>query len=346
MTLRIVDANLNRIAEGLRVLEELARFILNDAALTEELRSWRHRLREQGKDKESQLLWARDAQGDVGAESPLTGRTDLSSLVNANARRVEESLRVLEEVSQLPDVPWSAQLFRDARFALYTIEKNLYSRLVRREKAAQIAGLYVIIDSQFLKGRDEVAVARQAIQGGARVIQLRDKGRDKGQVLPVAQALQELCSGRGVPFLVNDHLDIALAANADGLHIGQTDLPLPVARRYLPPDKVIGVSTRNREQALRAQAEGADYVAVGSIFATGTKEGAVVRGLEALREVKSAVSIPVVAIGGINHENAAQVVGAGADAVSVISAILGAEDVAQASREMVQRMEAARAIGK
>lgn len=341
MIFRSIDANLNRLGEGLRVLEEVARFGLNDAALTEQFRSLRHRLRQQAVPLECHLLSARDAVGDVGAEAAMAGRKNLASLAAANAKRAEESLRVLEELSQLPELPLNGEEFRQARFALYTLEKELLSRLSRQQRRQQIAGLYLIIDPDFLNGRDEVEAARLGLRGGARVIQLRDKRRDKGQVLPVARALHELCAAEGVLFLVNDHLDLALSAEADGLHLGQTDLPLPVARRYLPVDSIIGVSTRNAEQARRAEQEGADYVAVGAMFPTSSKEGAVVKGLAALTEVKAAVSLPVVAIGGINKDNVAEVVAAGAAAAAVISAVVGAKDIEAAARELTRRMEEA-----
>lgn len=339
---RILDASFNRLAEGLRVIEEVARFILNDARITEELRRLRHQLREYASKLQVELLASRDAAGDVGAAQELRGRADLASLVTANAKRAQESLRVIEEVCQLPDAPFPPEPFRDARFTLYGVEKELLSHLWRHQRRAGVSGLYVIVDTGFLRGRKEVEVARQALEGGARVIQLRDKSGDKGKLLPVARALQELCRERGALFLVNDHLDLALASGADGLHLGQTDLPVSIARRYLPPDRLIGVSARTREQARKAAAEGADYVAVGSIYPTASKPDAVVRGLEALKEVKAAVSLPVVAIGGINRDNLVPVVQAGADAIAVISAVMAAEDAAQAARELVERMEAAR----
>lgn len=341
MIFRIIDANLNRGAEGLRVLEDLARLGLNDAALSEGFRSLRHRLRQAAAPLEPRLLGERDVVGDVGAQAPPTPRPNPVTLCSANARRAEEALRVLEEMAPLPGVGLDGEVFRQARFALYSLEKGLLSRLGRRERAQKIAGLYVIIDGDFLRGRDEVEAGRASLRGGARVIQLRDKRRDKGVLLPIARALQELCSREGALFLVNDHLDLALASEAHGLHLGQTDLPLSVARQHLPPDRVIGVSTRTATQALRAQEEGADYVAVGSLFPTSTKEGAEVKGIGVLKEVRAAVSLPVVAIGGINHDNVAQVVQAGADAAAVISAVLGAEDIEAAARGLVQRMKEA-----
>lgn len=342
MTLRAMDANLDRAAEGLRVLEDVARFCLNDTSLTERLRSLRHRLREAGRPLERELLSARDAGGDVGAGAVAAGRQGTADLVSANAKRVQESLRVLEEMSHLPGSPLSPQTFQEARFALYSLEKELFARVLRQEARRSISGLYVIIDTDFLKGRAEADICRQALRGGARIVQLRDKAREKGVLLPICRELRAQCDAAGALFLVNDHLDLALASGAHGLHIGQTDLPVAVARRLLPVECLIGVSAKTREQARAAQEGGADYVAVGAMFPTTSKVGAIIKGIEALREVRQAVPLPVVAIGGINRENVAQVVMAGADCIAVINAVMGAPDVEKATADLVAAIEEAR----
>ena len=349
--LRMIDANLNRSSEGLRVLEDVARFLLNDAELSQRLRTLRHDLARETKSLSVGLLSQRDSEHDVGARivasyEPETKQSlqDLSGLVTANAKRVEESLRVLEELAKLPEI--SSMLnsagFEQMRFALYTLERGLISRISRLDKIERIPGLYVILDRQFLVGRDELGIAGQIIEGGARVIQLRDKQSKKGELLLVAQKLKELCSQAGVLFIINDYLDLAMAVDADGLHVGQEDLPLPVVRRELPIDKIVGCSVTTLSQATKAQAEGADYIAVGSIFPTATKKGATVVGVDMLKELKRKVSTPIVAIGGINQNNIGEVVSAGADAVAVISAVLGEEDVGGAVRELVAKMDLAK----
>jgi thiamine-phosphate pyrophosphorylase len=258
----------------------------------------------------------------------------------ANARRAEESLRVLEEFAKLPDL--SSRLnwtnFKDDRFEIYDLEQRLVSKLLRRDRMERISGLYVILDTQALEGRDEVEVAHQAIRGGARVIQLRDKYRSRKELLGVAEGLRDLCARNQALFIVNDYLDLALAADADGLHVGQGDLPLPVVRRELPADRVVGCSTHNLEQALRAEAEGADYIAVGSIYPTPSKEDAKVVGLEVLRQIGQSVSLPLVAIGGINQDNVAEVIAAGATSVAVINAAVGVRDVEGAARKLTQEI--------
>jgi thiamine-phosphate pyrophosphorylase len=273
-----------------------------------------------------------------------TSLQGLADLVTANAKRVEESLRVMEELAKLPEL--SAMLnsasFERTRFAIYRVERELVSRISRRDKAERISGLYVILDRQFLAGRDEMDVARQIIEGGAGIIQLRDKQSEKGQLLRVAQMLKELCSEAGVLFIINDYLDLAMAADADGLHIGQEDLPLPVVRRQLPIDKIVGCSVTTLTQARRAQNEGADYIAVGSIFPTTTKKRAAVAGVDVLKEVRRLVSAPIVAIGGMNQSNVGQAVVAGADAIAVISAVLGEKDVKGAVQKLAARIDLAK----
>lgn len=203
----------------------------------------------------------------------------------------------------------------------------------------QIAGVYAIIDPAACRGRDAVAVARAALAGGARVLQWRDKTRDKGAQLPDARAISQACHDVGAIFIVNDHVDLALAAGADGVHLGQTDLPLADARA-IAPRMILGASTNNAEEAAEAVASTADYVAIGAIFPTSSKDVTRPADLERIVAVKAAVSVPVVAIGGINASNIAQVVAAGADAAAVISAICGADDPEQATRELVRAFAA------
>ena len=344
----MIDANLNRCSEGLRVLEDVARFLLNDAELSQRLRTLRHDLALETKSLTVVLFSHRDSEHDVGGRySKDKGQTleatssrSLLDLVTANAKRVEESLRVIEELAKLPEMNsmLNSAGFEQKRFALYALERDLISRISRRDKIEKIAGLYVILDRQFLAGRDELEVTRQIIEGGARVIQLRDKQSKKGELLLLAQKLRELCSQAGVLFIVNDYLDLALAADADGLHIGQEDLPLPAVRRELPIDAIVGCSVTTVSQATRAQNEGADYIAVGSMFPTTTKKEAIVVGVDMLKELKRVVSVPLVAIGGINQNNVGEVVTAGADAVAVISAVMGEKDVKGAVHKLVARM--------
>jgi len=343
-TLRIIDASLNRIGEGLRFLEDLARLLLNDATLTQQLKNMRHELIRGDWPFHQQLLESRDSAGDIGIDMEVPGeekQRDLPTTVMANARRVQESLRTLEELAKIPGISQKLdpEKFKQTRFSLYTVEQDLLAKLLRKEKTDRLRGLYVIIDTPALKGRGHVEVADQVIRGGATTIQLRDKTMSRKELLSIAQELKKLCAEHNVLFIVNDYLDLALAAEADGLHLGQDDLPIKVARKLLPINRLLGCSVTTVEQAVAAASEGADHIAVGSMYPTPSKETARVVGLEMLRQVRQKVSLPLVAIGGINKDNAAEVRVAGADSVAVISAVLGAKDPEEEARKLVDRLE-------
>ena len=203
-----------------------------------------------------------------------------------------------------------------------------------------LRGLYVIVDPDVASGRLEEEIARLAIAGGATLIQLRDKVHEKGHQLQVAQRLMRVCSGPNLRLFINDHVDVALAARADGVHLGQKDLPVAVVRRRLWRNGLIGCSANNVDEARRAQADGADYVSVGRLFPTTSKEDTRPATLETLRAIKAAVSIPVAAIGGITEENIDAVLAAGADMVCVISAVAAARDPREATRRLAVRIAA------
>jgi len=345
--LRIIDANTNRASEGLRLLEDIARFILNDAGLSQQLKAMRHSLVEETKSLGVKLLSQRDSEHDVGASGENTiaraakqSQQDLPSVITANAKRVAESLRVIEELAKLPETSpmLNSTRFEQLRFSLYSLEQRLTSRILRQDKVKQLAGLYVVLDRQALAGRNELEIAEQVIQGGAKVIQLRDKQSSKGELLPVAQKLKALCDKSGILFIINDYLDLVLAVAADGVHIGQRDLPLPIIRKELPIDRIVGCSVTTVSQAIKAQNEGADYIAVGSIFPTPTKKDATVVGVNRLKQIRQVVSSPLVAIGGINEDNIGEVMAAGADSVAVISAVLSKGDVKGAVQRLMAKV--------
>ncbi len=201
-----------------------------------------------------------------------------------------------------------------------------------RKQRSRIAGVYVLTDET----GDPVSLARDALAGGARAIQLRDKQRDAGLVLPTARAIAALCRSAGALFIVNDRVDVALAAGADGVHLGQTDLPLGEARSLLGPDAWIGVSVEDAEQVRQAEVGGADYLGVGPIFGTATKPDAGdAVGLEQLRRFSAITSLPIVAIGGITARDARAVMTAGAAAVAVITAVSRAPDPRAATAALV-----------
>ena len=198
--------------------------------------------------------------------------------------------------------------------------------------------LYAILDRSVARGRDLPGLLDAVLAGGCRLVQLREKTMPLGDLLPLARSLARRCREVGALLIVNDRADLALAAGADGLHVGQDDLPARQARGLLPSSMILGVSTHDPEQARRAVADGADYVAVGSIFPTTTKAGFQLVGPELIRRVRPEVPVPLVGIGGITAENASAVLGAGADAVAVISALCAAPDPEAATRALLARI--------
>ena len=195
--------------------------------------------------------------------------------------------------------------------------------------------LYVVTDRELSKGRSDAEVARMAYEGGADVVQLRMKNADGREMLEQANLIRRYADEMCKLFIVDDRVDIAMASGADGVHLGQSDMPLEAARKLMGDDAIIGISVDNVEEAVAAQEGGADYVGVGAVFQTSTKPDARQGvGLGAVFEVRQAVDIPVVAIGGINRGNIQDVIKAGADAAAVVSAVVAQDDVSAAAHEL------------
>ncbi len=201
--------------------------------------------------------------------------------------------------------------------------------------------LYVILDRAAARGRDLLTILDATLAGGCRLVQLREKEWPSGRLLPMAERLRDRCRAVGATFIVNDRLDLALALGADGVHLGQDDLPPAAARPLLRPGMILGLSTHSLEQARAAQAAGADYVAVGSMFPTGTKPDFQLVGPELIGKLRGEISVPLIGIGGITHDNVAQVIRAGADGVAVISAVCGAPNPEAATRRFLGLIDAA-----
>ena len=339
---RMLDANLNRALEALRVIEDYARFALDSRILTERAKTLRHRLtqallREESLEKE--LIFARDTLRDVGtdlARSHDLSREGLGAILHANFRRLEEALRVLEESLKV-ERPEAAREVQEIRYETYTLEKELEFRRVPKE-ALKKALLYVILDTRLVKG-DIIEVAKAVATSGTDVIQLRDKVSRDREVFSLALKLRDIAHGANVLFLINDRPDIAALSNADGVHLGQEDLAVSDARRLLGPGKVVGVSAHSVAEARRAEEDGADYIGLGAIFPTETKEKAIVQGVSLIREVLPLVSIPVFVLGGIRLENLNEVMAAGAKRVAVGSGLIATGDPGAAARAFKERLE-------
>ena len=194
--------------------------------------------------------------------------------------------------------------------------------------------LYAVTDRSWLDGRTLYSMVEEALEGGATFLQLREKDLDEEHFLEEAKELQALCRRYGVPFIVNDNVDVALAMGADGIHVGQSDMEAGDVRKLLGPDRILGVSAQTVEQALLAQKRGADYLGVGAVFPTGSKDDADDVSYDTLRAICEAVSIPVVAIGGISQSNVMQLRGSGICGIAVISAIFAQKDIKAATKKL------------
>ena len=261
-------------------------------------------------------------------ESPQSVPQSLALIHSSKA-----SIRFLTEAGQFSDLG-----LRIAQGILATLDalETDFGRLLRRDAQRSIRGLYVIIDPLVTGNRPAEYIAKEALEGGATILQLRDKTRDKGLSMGLAQRLNELCREKDALLIINDHADLAAAIDAHGVHVGQDDLPVTSARQVLKDHQIVGRSNHHAEEALDSQAQGADYVAVGAMFPTGSKDQPIVGGPALLSAVKSAVDVPVVAIGGINVERAPEVVRSGADAICVISAVGLAPSPRDAASRLVE----------
>jgi len=329
--LRIIDVNFNRATEGLRVVEEIARFVLEDPKLTLELKEFRGKLRQV---IESEIQFRhRRALEDVGRKLYTEGegqRENLEGVFQANMKRAQEAVRCLEEFSKLIK-PHFGKAFKNIRFKLYELEKQIAPRV---SKAVKLDfDLYVVTDPR----RNHLETARRAIAGEARIIQLRVKTISKPAYYRLAKKIAKIAQKANVTFILNDYWDLVRKVGADGVHLGQEDLArfsISRVRKELGADKILGISTHSFNQAIKAEKLGADYISVGPIFATPSKPGTKPVGLRLLRKVIKRVKIPVVAIGGIDKSKLHDIKKTGATRFAVIRAVLEAKDISQAVRSL------------
>jgi len=334
---RILDANFNRAREALRVAEDCGRFALNDPAVTAMAKNLRSDLQVLVDSMPAgELIVSRDTPGDIGTEITSPGertRGGLEDVAVAGLKRLSEALRTIEEYSKII-APEQTLVIERMRYNAYTLEQRLMGRLLVGRKFAEVR-LYVLITSKMCHGSVR-ETTRQAIAGGADAIQLREKDVCDAEVLALAAELRDLTDETSRLFIVNDRPDVAAIVGADGLHLGQHDLPIAEARRLLRPGAIIGRSTHNIRQAKAAVTEGADYISVGPMFQTATKDAGAIAGPEVLKQALGEIQLPIVAVGGINAGNISQLTGVGAKCVAVCSAVTSADNP-QAAAEAIKK---------
>lgn len=340
---RIIDANFNRGREALRTMEEFCRFVLDSQPLSGRAKQMRHRLTSTIANLDThKLLSERDSETDVGRDLRIADpqqRKTLADCFTAAAKRASEALRVLAEMTQIENPELSADLER-LRFETYTLEKDIH-RILPRARFAQVR-LYILVPaSPDMTDRQVLALSEACIEGGADALQLRAQGLSDGRLFDLAGKFAACCKSRNCISIINDRADIAALAEADGLHLGQHDLPIEHARKLLFKPVLIGLSTHNEQELRSSIAAGADYVGIGSCFATPTKPQIAVSGLEYVRkaiDILKDSTVGHVAIGGITLENLQLLLEAGVRAVAVSSAVCGAPDPRRSCEEFKRHL--------
>lgn len=336
--LRILDANANRAREALRVMEEAARFVLNDQPLTESLKQLRHDLAEQLATVDG-LEANRDTPGDVGTGISTAGESDRKSIADvaiAAGKRLSEAMRAVEEYGKVIDIRFAGAI-EQLRYRGYDLEQQLNTAL--GSTCAKQWRVCVLVSEELCARGDWFAVARAVVEAGGDCIQLREKTLPAGELLDRAGRLVELCRPNGVTTIINDRPDVAMLAGADGVHLGQTDIPCAEVRKLVGRQLIIGISTSCLDQAERAHSDGADYCGVGPMFPTQTKQTPRIVGAEYLRQYIQWNKLLHMAIGGINCDNVSELVEAGVKGIAVSSAVCSADDPGDVTRRLVEAMK-------
>lgn len=325
------------------MVEEYCRFVLNSQLLTQRAKSLRHELCGAiGSLDAGRLIASRDTAGDVGVASTVENqlaRETLDDCLTAGCKRLTEALRALAEIAQTLD-PGLAETMEKLRFEAYALEKDIALFAEPAQKFKDV-GLYVIITSSLPV--EIISLANTCGAAGADCIQLRAKEMADGELFAVAREFVRICRDAGALSIINDRADIAIAAGADGVHLGQGDMPVGQVRRLQTGPLIIGKSTHSLEQLRAACDEPITYAALGPVFATATKPGAEAVGLEYVRQAAQQLDrsgIAGVAVGGIGPENVASVLSAGVGAIAVCSAVTKASDPAAACRTMKEKITA------
>lgn len=333
---RVIDANANRAREAMRVAEEAARFALERPDLAEALKSLRHDLRSAlAPLEEHALLAARDTAGDVGTRISTEAerlRGSSADVARAAFKRLPEALRAIEEYGKTIDAG-VADAVQRLRYRAYDMEKR-FEEASRPAGRLAAGGLCVLLTESLCR-RTWSEVLAGVLAAGAGAVQVREKTLAARALVDRARAVAEACHAAGALAIINDRPDVAVLAAADGVHCGQDDLSPREARRIVGPDRIVGVSTHSVEQARAAAQGGADYIGCGPMFQSPTKPQGVIPGPSLAREVSAAVGLPMMAIGGITAERAAQVLAAGPRWLAVSGEVCAAADPEAAARRLV-----------
>jgi thiamine-phosphate pyrophosphorylase len=338
---RILDANANRAAEGLRVVEEYLRFVLEDQHLSARCKQLRHDLQQALDQIPTSLRYAaRDTESDVGTGIQTQSeyeRRSARDVALAGQKRFEQALRCLEEYSK-PGFPQVASVVEQLRYRAYTLARAIEITAESRQRLEN-ALLYVLVDARTKQG-DFVEFTKLLVDSGVSLIQLRDKTLGERELLARARHLRAITRDSKTLFIMNDRPDLALLAAADGVHVGQHELSVKDARTVMGPQALVGVSTHTIEQARQAVLDGANYIGCGPTFPSLTKDFTTFPGIDFLRQVANEITLPAFAIGGIDVSNLSQVSAAGFRRIAVQGAITSAQDPSLVVRQLLSMLNA------
>lgn len=336
--LNLIDSNIDRAREGLRVIEDVSRYIFKDKKQMFALKHLRHSITQTIKQSSvsiSELIIAREKRHDIGEKiftKSERSRKNLDELLFANFQRTEESFRVLEETFKLFDVR-TAQKFKSLRFKAYELEEQLLNE-IEKQKRMQFFNkekLYFVLTAN---KKDYLNIAKKVLKAGIKLIQFRPKNLNDKEAILIGRKLRLLARKNNALLLIDNRVDLCVLLDADGVHLGQKDMPVSDARKIIGYSKIIGKSTHSLKQALKAEKEKPDYLSLGPIFKTNSVPYKTI-GLKVIKEVTRKVRTPIVCIGGIKKENLNKVIFAGAKKIAVISAITEAKNQGKAARELL-----------
>ncbi len=340
---RIIDVEINRVSEGLRVIEDISRFSLENKDLSSKLRNLRHKTRKGVSVLNKNLIQNRNSENDIGLpisqKSKIDSKDSIKNLITANFKRIQEGLRSLEESIKVANYYELSKFYEKLRFDAYTLEKDFNIELFKIARSSPLnTNLYGITGSKFSKNRSNKEVVTAMINAGIKIIQYREKEKSLKEKYIECLEIRKLTKDAGVTFIINDDTTLAQIIDADGIHLGQDDLPLPEVRAIVGEKMILGLSTHSPKQALEAAKVGADYIGVGPIFKTNTKKNVCAPvGYKYLKWVVENIQLPFVAIGGIKINNIKKIIQRKAKCIAMVTEIVGADNIEETIKQIREK---------
>ncbi len=333
---QLIDANLDRAREGLRVIEDWCRFVLKNKSLVIQIKNWRQQLGANHLDIYKDARSVSSDQGTGLGHPNQNKRLEASQIVAANFARVQEALRVLEEFAR-PNHQELSTLASKIRYEIYQLELIVLKASNQNQRLQKLIACKLCLITK--PHKELIKTVESALKAGVTMVQFRLKEGSDLAFIEQAKELSYICKQYKSLFIINDRIDIAIASEADGVHLGQNDLPIEIARKVIGSEKIIGLSTHSLEEAKIAANKNCDYLGIGPIFKTNSKPSKDFIGTEVLKKLSIQIKIPWFAIGGINKSNASEVIESGANRIAVINAIMNSQDPYGACKELLETFQ-------